>query len=85
MPRFYFDVREGARLTPDHEGLELDSLDAAEDEATLTAAEVGRDRLQKGNAREVTVEVRNQDHQRVLIVTVSMNIRRVDPSLPPRA
>ena len=33
MPRFYFDVREGACIIPDEEGSELDSLDAAEYEA----------------------------------------------------
>jgi hypothetical protein len=30
MPRFYFDVREGPQFTPDHEGLEFNSLDAAD-------------------------------------------------------
>ena len=27
VPRFYFDVREGARFIPDEEGAEFDSLD----------------------------------------------------------
>ncbi|MEZ0171664.1 hypothetical protein [Microvirga sp. TS319] len=79
MPRFYFDVREGASFTPDEEGLEFDTLDAAEREAACTAAEIGRDRLPKGDAREVTVEIRNEHRQRVLTVTVSMEINRVDP------
>jgi hypothetical protein len=56
MPRFYFDMREGARFTPDRVGIELDSLDAAEQEAARAAAEVSRNQLPKGNAREVTVE-----------------------------
>jgi hypothetical protein len=37
VPRFYFDVREGASFTPDEEGLEFDSLDAAEREAAASA------------------------------------------------
>jgi hypothetical protein len=79
VPRFYFDVREGARFIPDEEGLNFDSLDAAE-----AAAEIGRDRLPKGDARDVTVELKNEGRQRVLTVTVTMEIHRVDPQpLPP--
>jgi hypothetical protein len=86
VPRFYFDVREGAQFIPDDEGLEFDSLDDAEQEAAITAAEIGRDRLPKGGAREVTVELKNEHRQRVLTVTVSMEIHRVDsePLPPPR-
>lgn len=40
MPRFYFDVREGEKFIPDEEGLEFDSLDAAEREAATAAAEI---------------------------------------------
>jgi hypothetical protein len=85
MPRFYFDVREGTRFVPDDEGLEFDSLEAAEREAATTAAEIGRDRLPKGDARKVTVEVRNEHRQRVLTVTVSMEVERVDPEPAPPA
>jgi hypothetical protein len=86
VSRFYFDVREGAIFTPDDEGLEFASLDAAERMAAESAAEIGRDRLPKGDARDVTVEVRNEHRQRVLTVTVSIEVHRVDPEpLPPRA
>jgi hypothetical protein len=85
MPRFYFDVREGASFIPDEEGLEFASLDAAEHEAACTAAEIGRDRLPTGDAREVTVEVRNEPRQRVLTIKVSMEVDRVEPQpQPPR-
>jgi hypothetical protein len=36
----------------------------------------------KGDAREVTVEVRNEHRQRVLTITVSMQVERVEP--PPQ-
>jgi len=86
MPRFYFDVREGARFIPDKEGSEFDNLDVAEVAAARGAAEIGWDRLPKGDTREVTVEMRNEHGQRVLTVTVFMEINRVDPSpAPPRA
>jgi hypothetical protein len=85
VPRFYFDVRDGAPFVPDDQGLEFDSLDAAQRAATMAAAEIGRDRLPKGDAREVTVEVMNEHRQRVLTVTVSIEIDRIEPPpQPPR-
>jgi hypothetical protein len=45
------DVWEGAKFIPDEEGLEV-----AEYEAARAAAEISRDRLPKGDAREVRVE-----------------------------
>jgi hypothetical protein len=83
MPRFYFDVREGSRFMPDDDGLEFDGLDRAEREAAKAAGEIGRDRLPSGDAREITIEVRNEHCQRVLTVSVSMNVERVVP--PPAA
>ena len=84
MPRFYFDVREGAKFVPDDEGMEFPDLDAAEREAAVSAASIGRDLLPKGDAREVTIEVRDEHRQRVLTVTVSMHLARVHPSpVPP--
>jgi hypothetical protein len=76
VPRFYFDVREGDRPTRDDNGLELDNLDAAERAAAEGAAEIGRDYLPKGNARDVTVEVRNERGRRVLSVRVAIEVHR---------
>lgn len=83
MPRYYFDVREGALFTPDQDGVVFDSLDKAEHEAARAAAEIGRDRLPNGDSREIIVEVRNEHHQRVLTVTVSLEIHRVEPAPKP--
>ena len=84
MPRFYFGVREGATVVLNEIGLEFDSLDAAERAAAETAAEIGRKLLPKGDAREVTVEVRNEHRQPVLTATASLEVHRVDPApLPP--
>jgi len=79
MLRFYFGVREGPSFTPDDQGFEFDSLDEAECGAATSAAEIGRARLPKGDAQQVTVEPRNEHRQRVLTVTVAMQINRVDP------
>jgi hypothetical protein len=78
MPRYYFDVCDGTRFSPDDEGLEFDSLDAAEYEAACMAAEIGRDRLPQGDRREVTVEVNNEHRQRVLTIKVLMEVERVE-------
>jgi hypothetical protein len=83
VPRFYFDVREGSKFIPDEDGLEFPDLGAAERGAAESAASIGRDLLPKGDAREVTVEVRNEHGQRVLTVTVAMHLERVAP--PPVA
>jgi hypothetical protein len=79
VPRFYFDVREGARFTSDDAGLELDSLDAAEYEAACGAAEIGRDQLPKGDIQDITVEVRDEQGQQVMTVKVSMEVCRSAP------
>jgi hypothetical protein len=83
MSRYYFDVREGEKFTPDDLGLEIASLDATKHEAACAAAEIERDRLPKGDAREVTVEVKNEHHQRVLTIKVSMEVDRVEPPRSP--
>jgi hypothetical protein len=76
MPQFYFDVREGDHLISDHEGVELDSLDDAEEKAVYAAAQIGQDRLPRGEVHQVAVEVRDESSQRVLAVTVSMKVYR---------
>jgi hypothetical protein len=86
VPRFYFDVREGAKLTSDEAGRELDSLETAERVAAEAAAEIARDQVPHDGTRAVTVEVHNEHHQRVLTVTVSMEVYLVQPPPePPRA
>jgi len=82
MPLFYFDIREGGRLVPADRGLVLDSVNEAEREATVRAAEIGRDKLPKG-ARDFTIKVRDEHRRPVLTVTVSLRVDRVqEPSSP---
>jgi hypothetical protein len=80
VPRFYFDVREGDSFTRDTDGLEFNSLNAAEHEAARAAAEIGQEDLPKGKAREVTVEVRDEHGQQMLTVAVAMTVRRMNPA-----
>jgi hypothetical protein len=73
-------VREGTRFVPDEVGLVFDSLNAAERAAAETAAEIGRELLPKDDAREITVEVRNEHGQQVLTVAVAMTVRCMNPA-----
>jgi hypothetical protein len=77
MPRFYFDVSEGPRFIPDDEGLELDSLEAAEHEATQTIIQLGREWLAR--TPEVTLRVTDQQHRLLLALSVVMRVERQEP------
>jgi hypothetical protein len=86
MPRYYFDIREGLRFVRDESGEDFDGFETAERGALRTVAELGRDRLLKGDAGDLTLEMRNETHQRVLSVTAAIKINRIEPSPePPRA
>ena len=61
VPRFYFGMREDETVIPDEEGLELESLDAAEREAAVSAVDIGRSQLPHGKVREITVEVEDEN------------------------
>jgi hypothetical protein len=63
--------------------MEFDSLYTAEYEAASAATEIERDRMPKGAAREITIKLRNEHRKRVLTVTVSMEIHRVEPAPQP--
>ena len=78
MPRFYFNVREGPTFIDDQDGFDFPSLDEAEQEAIQAVVSMGKDRLPRGDTREVTVEVRDENQKRVLTVGVHLIIDRVD-------
>ena len=78
MPRFYFDIRESSKFTSDADGIECEDIEAAEREATLSAAEIGRELLRHTGDYDVRIEVRNEHSQRVLTVTVSIRVDRAD-------
>ena len=76
MPHYYFDVWEQGKVARDDDGLELESLEAAEQEARRGAADMGRDSLPMGRCSEVRVQVRNERGEPLLSVAVSMRVRR---------
>jgi hypothetical protein len=75
MPRYHLSVH-GASLAPGENGREFDTLAAAEHEAARTAAHIGLHRLPKDDACQTVVEVRDEHHRQVAVMTVSMRIDR---------
>jgi len=69
---------DGDSFSCDDEGLQLESLNAAEDEAIRTVAQIGCDCLPKRLSPELCVRVRDKRGQAVLTVAVSMTVRRMD-------
>ena len=80
MPRFHFDVQDNGSVLADDEGSEFESMDAAMHAAARSAAEIGTDRLAKGDFRDVVIEVRDGQGQRVFTVRASLRIDRHGPS-----
>ena len=77
MPRFYFDLVLGAFTNRDEVGYQIDSLHMAEIEARHTAGELTRDRLlqvQGATSEDIRVEVKDEQRQPVLTVTVSIQV-----------
>jgi hypothetical protein len=64
MPRYYFDVRDGEIITADDEGFELANVEAAQNEAALSLAEMAKDRIrgraENGEPNRMAVEVRSE-------------------------
>jgi hypothetical protein len=77
MPRYYFDIREGEDFAPDEEGLELPSIQAVQEEAARSLADMARDSIRKvdGGGHQMAIEVRD-DHGPVLQVKLTYEIDR---------
>jgi hypothetical protein len=74
VARYYFDIHDGAQSVRDDAGSEFDSLDAAVQAATRSAAEIGTGHLARGDTSAVVIEVRDERGQRVCTVRASMEI-----------
>jgi hypothetical protein len=60
MGRYYFDLRDSEGLAVDEEGLELQDIREAGEEAALSLADAARDGLRRsdGSLNQLSVEVR---------------------------
>ena len=73
VARYYFDILDGAQSVRDDEGSDFDSLDAAVQAAARAAAEIGTDRLAKGDTRDVVIGVRDERGKRICTVKVRIS------------
>jgi hypothetical protein len=75
MRRYYFDMRNGEKLTLDEEGVEFPDLDAAKQEAALALADMALD--VSLNPAKISVEVRD-DAGTVMRARMVFEIDRID-------
>jgi hypothetical protein len=63
MKRYYFDIRDRDGLVPDEVGLNLRNLQAAQEEAALSLADMARDVVldPKDSIHPMSIEVRDGD------------------------
>ena len=77
MGRYYFDLRDSEGLAVDEEGLELQDIQEAGEEAALSLADAARDGLRRpdGSLNQLSVEVRT-DAGPFMRVCFSFNLDR---------
>lgn len=60
MARYFFDSRDGDHFIRDDEGVQLDGIEQARDEATLALRDLAKDALPKATRRELSIGVRDE-------------------------
>jgi hypothetical protein len=59
MKRYYFDIRDGDKLVADEEGMELPDVEAAQEEAARSLADLARDQARGQPSCHMAIEVRD--------------------------
>ena len=77
MPRYFFDVYDGDKCTPDDTGLEMEDCDAAQRAAVKALPEVARDVLPDGTQRDFVIEVKDEARNPVLRARLSLTVQRI--------
>ena len=78
MARYYFDLRKGEEVFLDEEGIELSTIEAVQQEAVRTVAEMARDAIRgnpNGPGHLMAIEVRD-DNEPVLRVRFHWTVER---------
>jgi hypothetical protein len=78
MKRYYFDIREGAHVAADEEGLMMRDIDAVQKEAAQSLADMARDAVSGRMLHRMAIEVRDEAGL-VLEVSYLWQIRRHEP------
>jgi hypothetical protein len=74
MPHYYFDTRDGPELLRDEEGIELDGIQAARDEATRGLADLSKEAIPGSERRELAIEVRDRWSRPLLRAALSFEV-----------
>jgi Domain of unknown function (DUF6894) len=74
MPRYFFDTRDGPELLQDEEGLELDGIQQARNEATRALVDLARDVIPGSERRELAIEVRDRLNVPLLRAALSFEV-----------
>ena len=66
MPRYFFDLRDGDDLAVDEEGMELRSIQAVQEEAARSLADMARDEVRRHagdptKRHRMAIEVRDEN------------------------
>lgn len=74
MPRYFFDIHDGDRFTPDYTGSELESFQAAKAEAKKTLPDIVKGEMPDGDRRDFVVVVKDEVGHELLRVTLSLAV-----------
>jgi len=75
MPQYFFDIRDGANLFTDDEGLWFPNLQTAKREAAEAAASILLDAQRAGRSpSRITIEVRDESQRRIMAASVLVQI-----------
>jgi hypothetical protein len=81
MPRYYFDVHKGDKVSLDDTGLEMDGIDTVWEELAKGLCDLIHELLPNGERTGAVMEVRDETGRRVL--TASLSITVEDVTYPP--
>jgi len=62
MPRYYFDMRVGDESAPDEQGMELHTMQAVQEEAARSLADMARDAIRRspnGAEHRMSMDIRD--------------------------
>jgi hypothetical protein len=74
MPQYFFDTRDGPELLRDEEGLELDGIQQARDEAARGLLDLARDLITGSESRELAIEARDRRNVALLRAALSFEV-----------
>jgi hypothetical protein len=69
VPRYFFNIRDGATLITDDEGMEFTDLAEVRDEAVATLPQIAKDELPDGDEHLFAVYVLDEQERPVVTVT----------------